>query len=196
MTRLAVLSCIALGCCVHAASAQERTHPPGILAPNAPGQGSPTLPRIERDDFVLTPVADFQLQARVLARRDYDSGIEAPLSPMDLVLGWGRMSDTTILRQVEIVQANRWYSFVSPRFSPISEQEIRTSSANMHMIAGNDFVLRQLQALQPGDLIGVSGYLVNAERARDGFRWRTSTTREDSGAGSCEIVFITSMRAW
>jgi hypothetical protein len=33
------------------------------------------------------------------------------------------------------------------------------------------------------------GYLVEV-RGRDGFRWRSSLTREDTGNGACELVWV------
>ena len=35
----------------------------------------------------------------------------------------------------------------------------------------------------------IEGWLVEA-RAADGWRWRSSLTRDDTGGGSCELVFV------
>ena len=181
-----------LGAFASQAQPGVREQPPGVLASEPPQQTAPATNAtpIERDGFVLSPVAGFQLDARVLGRRDYEFGTEAELSPMDLALGWGRMSDSTVIDQLEITQGDRWYSYAYPAFSPITPEEILTSSANMHMIPANDFVRRQLEALVEGDVVTLGGHLVNVERPRDGFRWNTSISREDTGGGSCEIVLV------
>jgi hypothetical protein len=38
----------------------------------------------------------------------------------------------------------------------------------------------------------VRGYLVEA-RGADGWRWRSSLTREDTGAGACELIWVESV---
>ena len=43
-------------------------------------------------------------------------------------------------------------------------------------------------------LLTFSGYLIEA-RAPDGWRWRSSLTREDTGAGACELVWVEQIAA-
>ena len=40
-----------------------------------------------------------------------------------------------------------------------------------------------------GNLVRLSGWLVEI-RARDGFKWRSSLSRADTGAGACEVVLV------
>jgi hypothetical protein len=72
---------------------------------------------------------------------------------------------------------------------PIPRQDIERSSANMHMIPADEGIARQLKALKPGQTVRIEGWLVEA-RAADGWRWRSSLTRDDTGGGSCELVFV------
>jgi len=41
-------------------------------------------------------------------------------------------------------------------------------------------------------LVALDGYLVDANRA-DGWHWRTSLTRDDTGDGACELFYVTSV---
>src|SRR5660397_42121 len=69
--------------------------PPGSVAPDAPlqvGVSAKTIHRQEQYDLIV--LADFDIEARVLSKTLYHSGREADLSPVDLALGWGAMSDT------------------------------------------------------------------------------------------------------
>lgn len=70
----------------------------GVIAPNAPIQTEllKAAP-IEFGRFKLTPLAEFRTDARVLSRKRYRSDAESELSPMDFALGWGRMSDNSVL---------------------------------------------------------------------------------------------------
>ncbi|MCC5845262.1 MAG: hypothetical protein JJU05_13520 [Verrucomicrobia bacterium] len=44
--------------------------------------------------------------------------------------------------------------------------------------------------LEKGQRVRLGGYLVNVLH-ENGTTWRTSTTRDDTGAGACEIVLVT-----
>ena len=163
-------------------------HPPGILAPQDPVQV--TLSGAEpwsRGPYQITPLARFEIAARVLAKKRYRSDREADLSNYDLALGWGPMSDQCVLDELKISQGDRWYRY---RYSspPIPQGEITRHSANMHIIAGNAQVTATLAAVVPGQVVEISGYLIMA-RAQDGWVWTSSLTRSDAGAHSCEVVW-------
>ncbi|QNK00199.1 hypothetical protein [Dyella telluris] len=168
------------------------TQAPGVLAPDAPtqidlDQGT----TLSRGDVTLVTRARFELTARVLSREDYRFDAGASLAPMDLALGWGRMSDSAVLAQVQISQENRFYHWHVERF-PIPRREIEQSSSNMHMIPADDTARRELERVRPGEVIHLEGFLVDASKA-DGWRWRTSMTRDDTGAGACELVYVESV---
>ena len=168
----------------------EVRHPPGILVPQTPVQNNIAAgKRIQLDEFVLTEKAAFTIRARVLSSERYFVGTEAELSPLDLALGWGPMSDQTILDEIEITQGGRWYRTRYGQPAPLSDDQIIVHSSNMHMIPANSSVARALKKLSRGDLVRIEGYLVDVDRS-DGWYWRTSMRRNDTGAGACEIVFV------
>jgi hypothetical protein len=140
-------------------------------------------------EFELTPLAGFEVRARVLSRADYSIGAESALSPTDLALGWGRMSDTAVIEQLDISQSGRFYFYRWRDSPPIPPDEIVRSSANMHLIPANDAVADALDQVREGSIVTFRGQLVRADRA-DGWHWTSSLTREDSGAGACELVLV------
>jgi hypothetical protein len=164
----------------------------GVLAPEVPtqidlDQGT----SLQRGDITLVTRARFELTARVLSREDYHFDAGAKLAPIDLAMGWGRMSDSSVLASIEISQGNRYYHWHVDRF-PIPRREIETSSANMHMIPADPGVLTELEHVRPGEVVHLEGFLVDASRP-DGWRWRTSMTRNDTGDGACELVYVESI---
>ncbi len=168
-----------------------RTPAPGVLAPADPVQvdiahGTP----FQDGEFTITPLADFSLTARVLSRADYSWDRAAALSPTDFAFGWGAMSDTKVLAGLDISQSGRWYFYRwnSPQ-PPIPLPEIIRSSANMHMIPANDTVRAQIKRVRVGEVVHLEGELIQA-RGKDGSTWRSSMTREDSGDGACEVVYV------
>ena len=140
----------------------------------------------------LQPLAGFSVDARVLSREDYASGRESALSPTDLALGWQRMGDDAVLSHLAISQSARWYHYRWNGQPPLPPREIAESSANMHMIPADARVAVALHRIAKGDRIRIDGWLVRAD-APDGWRWRSSLTREDVGAGACEVVYVCSI---
>lgn len=58
-----------------------------------------------------------------------------------------------------------------------------------HLIPADAVVEKVLKRVRVGNIVHVSGYLVEA-RAGDGWRWVSSLTREDTGAGACELIWV------
>jgi hypothetical protein len=140
----------------------------------------------------LQPLAGFSVDARVLSREDYRLGREAQLSPTDLALGWNRMREDGVLSRLSIGQSNRWYHYRWSDAAPLPPQEIARSSANMHMIPSDATTAAALHRVRAGDRVRIDGWLVEAT-APDGWRWRSSLTRDDVGNGACEVVYVCSI---
>jgi len=166
--------------------------PPGIGVQASPVQQSLSQPvRFEHEGHRIEALASFDITARVLGVARYTLDRAAQVSPVDLALGWGRMSDSAVLERVEISQSGRFYYWRVREF-PIPRREIEASSANMHMIPASEQVKAQLRAVRVGKIVRVRGYLVRVE-GRDGWRLVSSLTREDTGAGACEVIWVESV---
>ncbi len=164
-------------------------HPPGIIAPRAPRQSEiGTTEPFSFDGVLITPLARFEVEARVLSTERYWLDRQAKLAPVDLALGWGSMSDQTVLDRIDIYQRGRFYFWRSSDL-PIAQQAVSAQSANMHLIPANQSVGRALKRVRAGQIVRFDGYLVQVE-ASDGWRWRSSLSRSDTGNGACEIVYV------
>jgi hypothetical protein len=164
-------------------------HPPGILVPEAPVQNSVRASTFSVDDYILTRKASFELRARVLSTEPYYFRRESDLSPVDLALGWGVMSDQAVLDRIEISQGSRWYKTRYQYPAPISDQQITHNSSNMHIVPASKGIGKSLKKLRRGEIINLRGHLVDVDH-NSGWRWRTSMTRTDTGAGACEIFYV------
>ncbi|HEY0561861.1 MAG TPA: hypothetical protein VGD04_00920 [Methylophilus sp.] len=185
---LLFVTLIAYGAYQHFAN-RAVTHTPGEIASQAPQQTSTNTASFIHHGYTITPLENFTLAARVLGREYYRLDRGAKLSPVDLALGWGPMSDETVLSNIQISQGNRFYYWRAATL-PIPQQQIETHSANMHMIPASDDVEDILHAVKVGQKIQLQGYLVKAT-SDDGFTWKSSLTREDTGFGACELVYVT-----
>lgn len=162
---------------------------PGVMARDDPVQVNIDGPSsFEFGRYKITPLAEFKIKAKVLSREDYTFGREAELSPLDLALGWGRMSDEAVIEQIDISQSGRWYRWYTNSM-PIPRREIETHSANMHMIPADDVVESELKRTRTGDVIELTGKLVDI-KSSDGWHWSSSMTRNDTGDHACEVIWV------
>lgn len=167
-------------------------HPPGILVAEAPRQERVTEPEaIRHRGYQLTPVARFEAKARLLGKKRYRSDATAGLAPYDLAIGWGPMSDTSILEQYDIIQQQRVYRWHSEQ-RPLPTKTVILNSTNLHVIPATAAVSARLARLREGHVVELRGRLVDV-LSNDGNRWKTSTTRSDAGVGACEIVWLESI---
>jgi hypothetical protein len=135
------------------------------------------------------PLAQFKLTARVLSKENYQIDPVADLSPIDLALGWGPMSDQRVLDTMSIAQASRRFGIFPKNGCTIPMSVLLAHSSNMHMIPANGDIQDILDSVRTGELIELSGYLVGVQ---EGGRWIwfSSLSRTDWGDGACEIIWV------
>jgi hypothetical protein len=141
------------------------------------------------------PLAEYAVTARVLSVERYHADRGAQLSPVDLALGWGNMSRRSVLDRLSISQGGRWYHYRYSGEPPIPQREIERSSANVHVIPATPEVARVLADASKDTVVSLRGYLIEA-RGTDGWTWRSSLTRDDTGNGSCEVMFVQSVEVY
>ncbi|MEO8017768.1 MAG: hypothetical protein ABI769_08140 [Pseudomonadota bacterium] len=192
--RLAPVVVVALTCFAIFSLYSRRAieHGPGVLAAGSPVQSDlDSQALVERGEFRLRPRADFAATVRILHREDYSLGALADLVPTDFAVGWGPMSDSAVLAGIEISQGNRFYFWRTETW-PIDRQAIETHSANWHLIPQTPAVGKVLQGLRAGSVVELHGRLVDIEGSGGGMQ--TSMSRDDTGAGACEILLAESAR--
>ena len=189
-----LLAALAVAGSVYACVQQRQaTHGPRL--PGAVVHGEP-----EQDDGArraafdhkghrLEPVARFTVRARLLSVQMYRFGREAELSPIDFALGWNDMSNDAVLARLSISQGNRFYYYRWEGDAPIPPADMVRSSANMHLIPASAEVQRKLERIPRGATLTLHGWLVDV-RGADGWTWRSSRTRTDSGSGACELIWV------
>ena len=165
------------------------TYPAGITAPDQPKQTNLSGEKIwQVNEFNFKALADYQIKARVLSRNNFSLGKESEISPFDLALGWGPMSDQSLIDKLDISQSNRWYRWKAD-ILPIPAKEISLNSANVHIIPKDNVIEEKFDKVYEGSLIEMKGYLVGVKTA-DGWHWRSSLKRDDTGGGSCELFWV------
>ncbi len=177
--------------CIHKANVGRVPTLPGAVVQGEPEQDDGARrSAFTYRNHTLTPAARFVVRARLLRSERYRFDREAAVSPIDFALGWNDMSNDAVLSKLDISQANRWYMYRwGDEGPPVPPEVIARNSANMHLIPASDEVLRKLERVPPGAIVTLSGWLVDVSSG-DGWSWRTSRTRTDTGNGACEIVYV------
>jgi hypothetical protein len=167
-------------------------HPPdGVLAPDDPVQtnivGDAEVTQLA--NWTLHSRARYRITARVLGVERYSIDTLAKLVPEDLALGWGPMSDSRTLAAFDISQSNRFFYWRPKGAMPLARETVIEHSANTHVIPADAAVRSQLSHLRRGQVVTLSGDLVDGVRA-DGASIRTSLVRNDTGPGACEVMLV------
>jgi len=170
-----------------------RHHPAGQIAPLPPLQNNREHgTTFEFKGYTFQPLAQFAIQARVLSTKTYWFDGGSKICPIDLALGWGPMSDSSVVAKLDISQNGRWYEYYWSNNPPIDPSIIATHSANMHMIPSTPEIRKKLLLIHRGDIIEIIGCLVQIS-GPDGYKWRSSTSRTDTDGGACEVVYVESL---
>ena len=194
MRRLLVLACaLALFNAAQWFRQRPIRHPAGVLVDAEPLQMDPGRHvAIRHGAFELIPLADYTIEARVLSRQVYRFDDGAALAPLDLAVGWKRMSDSAVLDRLDLSQSARYLTWRWQGAPPLPAEEITRSAANMHVISTDAQVARELARVRVGQIVTLRGQLIEARDDRGG-RWTSSLRRDDSGAGACELMLVESV---
>lgn len=151
--------------------------------------------------YKLIPLATFRLAGHVLSTMDYRSAgsAEAQHSPVDFAMAWGEAANPGFYNLLNVSQDHRYYRWSTS--GGLGQSEVITQTANMHMVpfppargraGGDDDLEEALMKVKAGDQVRFRGYLVKIQ-AEDGWRWKSSLSRRDTGGGACELVLVTEL---
>ena len=164
--------------------------PPGTMINSDPVVGELTRgPVWRQNDYTITGQARYKTRARVLHAHHYRFDEISDLSPYDLVLGWKRMSEQSVLDKFSISQSARWYEFSWSGPAAIAPSEVGDSCGNMHLIPGDAAVRAALGRARAGDVANMEGWLVNVTKP-GGWEWSTGMRADSRGGHGCKIVYV------
>ncbi len=162
----------------------------GPVAPDEPLQTDPdTTATVRYGRWTLTPRARYDITARVLGAERYRFDAMSDLVPEDLALGWGPMSDNRVLADFDISQSARFFTWRPHGQLRVPRDVVISHSANTHVIPSDSRVRSELERLRVGQVVHLTGKLVDAVRD-DGAFIHTSLVRTDIGAGACEVMLV------
>ena len=151
------------------------------------------------EQYWLVPVAHFEVDALVRGTERYRFDSLAEVSPVDLALAWGPLADPLVTLAVSISQSGRWFYWQTRDdvlYRKLGRKAFIESMANMHIIPADGAIRDQVLAIKKGQAIRARGLLVDVQHQDFRLNRRTSRTRSDSGAGGCEIFYVTELEVF
>jgi hypothetical protein len=186
--RVAFVAILAYGI-LHGVSEPSAPQGSSTLAPQPPRQSDASgLAPFRFKEYRITPLAHIELRARVLGSEIYRDDREAKLAPFDLAVGWGPMSDDAVLSRLTLSQRERFLHWSADPL-PIPRSTLVSSASNLHIIPADRHIANRLADVRKDQVVEIEGYLIRAD-APDGWHWISSLTRDDSGPGACELVWV------
>jgi hypothetical protein len=166
--------------------------------PSQDAIGVPEIIRFELGGWTwtITPRAAYVLRGIVVSKERYHAGIAADLSPMDVAVAWGRLTEDGLHRRISWSQTSRWYVWTYNSGFPRDNDFISRWSSNTHVIPSTPVLRRALRYLKEGRPAELAGLLVDAHGTKGGqwWDWNSSLSREDHGDGSCEVLYLTRLK--
>ena len=155
----------------------------GAVAPDDPLQteAHDSAP-LRHGRWLLTPRADYDITARILAREDYRFDALADLVPEDLALGWGPMSDNRGARALRYLAGGAFLYLAAARRPADRARDRHQPQRQYAPYPRHDQVRSELTRLRVGEVVHLTGQLVDARRD-DGASIHTSLTRAGLGPG-------------
>ncbi len=148
-------------------------------------------------DYSVAPVADYEITGLVVSRHDSDAWwdwIHAAsndhLNVVDLCMVWGANAASGAYEKMSFSSGQFVCYYQSRDMEALAPPNVRALSNN-HLLTEDPAIARRLRKVAVGDQIRLSGQLVSySHNAGFAFTRGTSTTRDDTGNGACETLFV------
>lgn len=146
----------------------------------------------------ITPLYDYSARGLVVSDKRYDAFALYDTShfyPMDLCLVWGANVENEVYRKATFWQDHRWCLWQYPYGASVNGGQV----SNNHLVPASDKIYKELKKVRKGDQVLIEGALISAEgqalagakeRTPGEMRFVSSTSREDSGGGACEYIYV------
>lgn len=168
-------------------------HGPGITAPN-----SPTTSRITWEkpfpfkEYNIIPLKKIEGTVRVIKHKRYYFDSKSEYSPVDVLVGWGDLSDERNLDHLHFSVSNRLSDIEFSR-PPLPLKQLYQQTALWHLVPSNERIENEIKHMREGNMLMLSGYIVNVESETE-FGWRSDTINKGGNEHPNIIIWVTEIR--
>jgi hypothetical protein len=147
--------------------------------------------------YTVTPKFAYQLDGVVVSLHDADQlndiwhhgRWQDFLNLRDVCVIWGANVQSGVYHRLEF-HNDTWTCWVSWQDPETGRVFKMNALSNNHLLADKEPVKAALMEAEPGDHIRVRGFLAEYANPANGFSRGTSVTREDTGNGACETIYV------
>jgi hypothetical protein len=149
--------------------------------------------------YTLTPKASYDISGLVVSQHRGDALFNLyhkadPGNIKDVCVAWGEAITNGSYQKVKFSseEFTCYYSWSGVLVPPFKQEKV----SNNHLIPATAAVAKRIDAIRVGDQIRMTGLLVDYAVTHEGrqvFTRRTSLTRQDTGNGACEILYVTDL---
>ena len=182
----------------------NRNEIPGAIAFHSELAGEPRQKQIEKApfsvnyggvDYRVEPQYEYELYGMVVSFRQHDGESSMHrwsndhLNMADVCVVWSDTATSEYLGKIDF-----WNGIftcnVQTRDSVAWSHFNMNELSNNHLISADQFIRDRVGDIKVGDQIRVKGWLSHYGAVGNGGLRGTSTTREDTGDGACETIFV------
>ncbi|MEM7400918.1 MAG: hypothetical protein AAF304_03095 [Pseudomonadota bacterium] len=153
------------------------------------------LTQVNNIDYEIQPLYDYELYGLVVSYELHDGNYNLHkrwndhLNVADYCIVWDENASTKFLPKFEF-----WNGQFTCNFSTKDKQawESFDSSklSNNHLVTDKNYIRKKLRKISIGDQIRIEGWLSTYKNLNTGGVRSTSTSRDDTGNGACETIYV------
>jgi hypothetical protein len=148
--------------------------------------------------YEIEPLFDYELNGVVVSYHDADSiadiwhhgSWQDYLNVRDLCVIWGDNVRSAVYQEMEF-RNDSWTCWAYWPDRQTAARFHMNELSNNHLLADDPYVKKSLMSARPGDQVRFKGMLARYRNPANGFNRGTSVTRDDTGNGACETIYVT-----
>ncbi|MBN1517197.1 hypothetical protein JXA32_11600 [Candidatus Sumerlaeota bacterium] len=148
--------------------------------------------------YTIKPLFEYELRGMAVSYSSarsfadlYHREWEDYLNAKDVAVIWGENLDSGVYLLLKF-SSDSWMAYVrTKRGAREAWDKFRMNQlSNNHLICADESLQRRLLKIGRGDQIRIKGVLAEYSHSDGKFRRGSSTTREDTGNGACETIWV------
>jgi hypothetical protein len=162
-----------------------------------PTDREPFTVRVRDQEYRIEPKAEFALDGVVVSYSNADAikniwhhkSWKDFLNLRDLCVVWGENVTSGVYRDMRF-RNDSWTCWASWSDPAVTARFKMNALSNNHLLTDDRAIKDALMSAEPGDQIRFKGVLVEYVNVGNGYARGTSLTRDDTGNGACETVYL------
>jgi len=150
----------------------------------------------ENHRYAVDPVFDYEIHGLIVSDHNASGFFDIShadwndfLNTKDICLVWGKNASGNRLDQMKFSSGD-WTCSVWTNSTEVWQAFEMNQLSNNHVLPATAAIREAIQNITIGDEVRIKGQLVNYS-VNGGPKRKTSTVREDTGNGACEVLYVT-----